>query len=408
MTVRSRFRPRVQLNFAHIAVEYNRRWAIDASGYLNSALLVVLLALVLSPTAARADVSARVSRSTEAVQQYLKMEMASRHIPGMQVAVIQHGRIVFSTAMGVANINRHIPVTDTTMFAIASATKAFTGVALLQLVERHKLDLAAPVSRYLDRLPRAWGNVTIRQLAAEISGLPSLVDNDTGKLIVDGDIEASWARVQSLPLEFAPGTGYSYNQTNYVLLGKVIDKLAGEPFTKFVEREQFEIVGMPHTRYGNDHDLIPTVATTYSSMINGNGKLGRTASLHSIFLDYPQMLRTAAGIESTADDIAHWIMALQDGRLLKNKRSLTTMWTPVRPTTGESGPWAWSIGWPVLSRPKHPEYGASGAEKAAFAVYPNDDLSVVILTNLQGASPEQFLDKVAAFFIPDLIVSGGR
>ena len=63
----------------------------------------------------------------------------------------------------------------------------------------------------------------------------------------------------------------------------------------------------------------------------------------------------------------------------------------------------WSIGWPVLSRPKHPEYGASGAEKAAFAMFPNDDLSVVILTNLQGASPEQILDKVAAFFVPDLV-----
>jgi CubicO group peptidase (beta-lactamase class C family) len=375
---------------------------------VNSALLFALVAPFLSLTAARAGASAPLSRSTEAVRQYLKMEMASRHIPGMQVAVIQHGRIVFLTAMGEANIERHIPVTDSTMFAIASATKAFTGVALLQLVERQKLDLAAPVSRYLDRLPRAWGEVTIRQLAAEISGLPNFVSNDTGQLIVDGDIEGSWVRVQSLPLEFSPGTGYSYNQTNYVLLGKVIDQLAGEPFTEFIERNQFETVGMLHTRYGNDHDLIPNIAPTYSSMVNGNGQLGRTATLHSIFLDYPPMLRTAAGMESTADDIAHWIIALQDGRLLKNKRSLTTMWTPVRPTNGESGPWVWSIGWPVLSRPKHPEYGASGAEKAAFAMFPNDDLSVVILTNLQGASPEQLIDKVAAFFIPDLTVEAGR
>jgi CubicO group peptidase (beta-lactamase class C family) len=334
--------------------------------------------------------------------------MASRHIPGMQVAVIQHGRIVFLTAMGLANIDHHIPVTNDTIFSIASATKAFTGVALLQLVERHKLDLAAPVSRYLDRLPRVWRKVTSRQLATEISGLPSFVNNDSGQLIVDGDVEASWTKVQSLPLEFAPGTAYSYNQANYVLLGKVIDKLAGEPFTAFIRREQFNIVGMPHTRYGNDDDLIPDIAKTYSSMRNGNAQLGRTATLHSISIDYPQMLRTAAGIQSTAEDIAHWIIALQDGLLLKDKASLTTMWTPVRPTHGESGTWVWSIGWPVLSRPKHPEYGASGGEKAALAIYPNDDLSVVILTNLQGASPEQLLDKVGAFFIPDLVTGAGQ
>ena len=375
---------------------------------VNFALLLTLATCVLWLIATPTDASTRPSQSPEAVQQYLEKEMASRHIPGMQVAVIQHGRIVFLTAMGLANIDHHIPVTNDTIFSIASATKAFTGVALLQLVERHKLDLAAPVSRYLDRLPRVWRKVTSRQLATEISGLPSFVNNDSGQLIVDGDVEASWTKVQSLPLEFAPGTAYSYNQANYVLLGKVIDKLAGEPFTAFIRREQFNIVGMPHTRYGNDDDLIPDIAKTYSSMRNGNAQLGRTATLHSISIDYPQMLRTAAGIQSTAEDIAHWIIALQDGLLLKDKASLTTMWTPVRPTHGESGTWVWSIGWPVLSRPKHPEYGASGGEKAALAIYPNDDLSVVILTNLQGASPEQLLDKVGAFFIPDLVTGAGQ
>lgn len=371
---------------------------------INSRLLSTFVASVLSLIAAGAGASAPLSRSTEAMQQYLETEMATRHIPGMQVAVIQRGRIAFLAAMGVADIDRHVPVTDSTVFAIASATKAFTGVALMQLVERHKLDLAAPVSRYLDHLPPAWAKVTIRQLASEVSGLPSFVNNDTGQLIVDGDIDASWSKVQSLPLEFTPGTAYSYNQTNYVLLGKLIDQLADSPFTEFIKREQFEIVGMPHTRYGNDHDSLPNTARTYSSMRQGNVELGRTATLQNIFMDYPQILRTAAGIQSTAKDVAHWIIALQGGRLLKNARSLTTMWTPLRPTNGETGPWVWSIGWPVLSRPTHPEYQASGGEKAALAIYPLDDLSVVILTNLQGASPEELLDKVAAFFIPDLTV----
>jgi CubicO group peptidase (beta-lactamase class C family) len=375
---------------------------------VNSVFLSALVASVLALIAVPAGASAPLSRSTEAVQRYLKTEMASRHIPGMQVAVVQRGRIAFLAAMGVADIDRNVPVTDSTMFAIASATKAFTGVALMQLVERYKLDLAAPVSRYLDHLPPAWGKVTIGQLASEVSGLPSFVNNDTGQLIVDGDIDASWANVQSLPLEFEPGTAYSYNQTNYVLLGKVIDTLAETPFTEFIKREQFDVVGLPHTRYGNDHDFVPNTARTYSSMREGNGQLGRTATLQNIFMDYPQILRTAAGIESTADDVAHWIIALQHGRLLKNERSLTTMWTPVRPLNGETGLWAWSIGWPVLSRPKHPAYQASGGEKAAVAIYPRDDLSVVILTNLQGAAPEELLDKVAAFFIPDLTVSTGR
>ena len=193
-----------------------------------------------------------------------------------------------------------------------------------------------------------------------------------------------------------------------MLLGEVIDTLAEAPFTEFIKREQFDIVGMPRTRYGNDHDSVPNLARTYSSMRGGNGQLGRTAALQNIYMDYPQILRTAAGMDSTAGDVAHWIIALQRGRLLKNERSMTTMWTPLRPLNGEVGPWAWAIGWPVLSRPKHPEYQASGGEKAALAIYPRDDLSVVILTNLQGASPEDLLDKVAAFFVSDLANTVGQ
>lgn len=367
----------------------------------NHGLLLTLVTCVLPlMMITRTGTCLGASQPAEAVRQYLEKEMASRSVPGMQVAVIQHRKIVFLTAMGLANMDHHDPVIDNTVFSIASATKAFTGVALLQLVERHQLDLAAPVSQYLDGLPPTWRTVTIRQLAAEISGLPSFVNNDTGQLIVDGDAEASWTKVQSLPLEFAPGNQVSYNQTNYALLGKVIDKIAGKPFMEFIKQEQFDVVGMPHTKFGNDSDPIPSTAKTYSSMRSGKGQLGRTAALHSIFMDYPPVLRTAAGIQSTAEDIAHWIVALQEGRLLKDKASLATMWTPVKPAHGESGSWVWSIGWPVLTRPLHSEYGASGGEKAALAIYPNDDLSVVILTNLQGASPEQLLDKVAAFFVP--------
>jgi CubicO group peptidase (beta-lactamase class C family) len=375
----------------------------------NRGLLLALVTCVLAlMMTTRTGTCLGASQPAEAVRQYLQKEMARRNVPGMQVAVIQHRKIVFLTAMGLANIDHRVPVIDNTVFSIASATKAFTGVALLQLVERHQLDLAAPVSRYLDGLPATWRTVTIRQLAAEISGLPSFVNNNTGQLIVDGDAEASWTEVQSLPMEFAPGNQVSYNQTNYALLGKVIDKVAGKPFTEFIKQEQFDVVGMPHTRFGNDGDPTPGNAKTYSSMRSGNGQLGRTAALHSIAMDYPPILRTAAGIQSTARDIAHWIIALQEGRLLKDKASLETMWTAVRPAHGESGSWVWSIGWPVLIRPLHPEYGASGGEKAALAIYPNDDLSVVILTNLQGASPEQILDKVAAFFVPDLANTAGQ
>jgi CubicO group peptidase (beta-lactamase class C family) len=107
--------------------------------------------------------------------------MKESHIPGMQVAVVQHGKLVLTRAYGLADVQHSVPVTTKTPFSIASITKAFTGVAIMQLVEegKGKLDLDAPVSRYLSSLPVAWRPVTIQQLLTHVSGLPDIVDQKT-------------------------------------------------------------------------------------------------------------------------------------------------------------------------------------------------------------------------------------
>jgi CubicO group peptidase (beta-lactamase class C family) len=124
-------------------------------------------------------------------------------------------------------------------------------------------------------------------------------------------------------------------------------------------------------------------------------------------MEFAPFLRTAAGLNATAEEIARWIIAVQQGRLLREKSSLTTLWTPGVLKDGQRS--VWGIGWPVFERPKHRVYLAYGGAKAAFAVYPDDDLAIVILTNLQGGMPEQFIDKVAAYYVPDMDakVTGG-
>jgi CubicO group peptidase (beta-lactamase class C family) len=328
----------------------------------------------------------------------LKSEMQARRIPGMQVAVVRHGQVVLLEALGFADVEHHVRVTEGTVFPLASATKAFTGVALMQLVEDGKLDLDAPVSRYLEGLPQAWQAVTVRQLATHVSGLPSIMDNNSAALIVPhAEPEASWAKVQTLPMESAPGTRYSYNQTNYLLLGKIIDALAGEPLAHFIQRRQLDVAGMRLTRYGDDRDVIENRAPTYSFMRMSNGRLETTDRLSRPYVEFPDFLRAAAGLNSTALDIAHWIIALQQGRLLAKRASLTALWTPTAIDTGSAG-FQPAIGWPANARARHPVYAPAGGMKAVFGVYPDDDLAVVILTNLQGGLPEQLLDKVAAFF----------
>lgn len=343
------------------------------------------------------------TQPTADIEAYLKGRMEKRKIPGLQVAIIKGGKIVMSGAYGRANVPDNVPVTNRTVFSINSATKTFTGVAIMQLAEEGKLDISAPVSRYLEGLPEKWQTITIRQLLTHVSGLPDILDfstGGTGKLLGDGSEESAFAAVQKLPMDFTTGEKYRYNQTNYVLLGKIIDKLSGKPFTEFIATRQFAAAGMTAASFGDSRDVIPNKAPSYRFYKAADGK----DVLGHAFDEFPNFLRTAGGINATAEDIARWIIALQSGKLLK-KESLATLWTPGQFNDGSATPWA--LGWPAISRPEHPAVAGIGGRRSAFYVYPDDDLAVVILTNLSGANPEDFIDEVAGHFIPSLLAANG-
>jgi CubicO group peptidase (beta-lactamase class C family) len=357
-----------------------------------SALLAVSL---LPPTSALAN--------ADRVEELLRREMRERRIPGLQVAVVRRGKIVLLRSFGIANLQDAVPVTDESIFPINSCTKAFTGVAIMQLVEEGKLDLSAPVSSYLDGLPAPWRAVTVRQLLTHVSGLPNILnvlDPGTGKLTGRDDENAAWAKVQSMPLESPAGERFSYNQTNYVLLGKIIDKYAGQPFARFFGARQFRAAGMTNTLFGDSRDVITRQAPSYRYVRNLDGHaLGEDRLVFS-YAEFPPFRRAASGLNSTAEDVARWIVALQGGKLLKTKAALKMLWTAG--TYNDGSPTQWAMGWMTKPRPRHSAVIATGGSRAAFVVYPDDDMAVVVLTNLAGAFPEEFIDELAGFYVPGI------
>jgi CubicO group peptidase (beta-lactamase class C family) len=338
----------------------------------------------------------------DGVDAYLQDQMQKRDIPGLQVAVVRHGKIIKLGAYGLANVQDSVPVDDRTLFQVNSITKAFTGVAVMELAEAGKLDLSAPVSRYLDGLPQAWHAVTVRQLLTHVSGIPDIWDRQA-RLIADGE-QASWAKLQTLPMEFAPGQRFRYNQANYVLLGKVIDKLSGRPFSHFIKERQFDVAGMPASGFYDSHDVVVHSARVYRRAA-GEGR--RKGELVCVFDDFPPFLRTAAGINTTAEGIARWVIALQEGKILKHKSSLATLWTPGVLNDGSCGGFGealpgYALGWPMTLPPEERAVGGIGGGRSAFFVYPDHDLAVVILTNLQGASPHLLAFEVARQYVGSL------
>ncbi|UOQ51219.1 serine hydrolase domain-containing protein [Hymenobacter cellulosivorans] len=347
--------------------------------------------------------------AADSVDMLVQNKMRQLRIPGLQLAVVHHGKIVKLNNYGLANVQDSVPVTSRTVFPINSITKAFTGVAVMQLVEAGKLDLAAPIGQYLPGLPAAWQPVTIRQLLAHSSGIPNIMPDD--EQVSEAEQQAAWAKVQTQPMEFKTGEKFGYNQTNYLLLGKLIDKLSGQPFAQFIEQKQLWAVGMPRTGFADAHTVTPHAVRGYSFLHAVDGELRRGKELRNVFEVFAPMLYTAAGLNSTAADMAHWALALQQGQLLK-PASLTTLWTPVPLNNGQTAGFSrqlngYAAGWPTVGRPEHPAAAAVGGGRSAVFVYPNDDLAVVVLTNLIGANPDRFVDEIASFYVPDMRVATG-
>jgi CubicO group peptidase (beta-lactamase class C family) len=377
--------------------------AILGGSAMRSAVIALLLmaaAPALLATAADAATSpVPEAQRRAAVLALLTERMTALQIPGVQVAVVQDGRIILNEALGMANLEQGIKVTPETRFSINSATKSITGVAAMQLVEAGKLDLDAPVSRYLADLPAAWGAIPVRHLLSHQSGLPDIVDSEG--VIGTNEAEA-WAAVKALPVEAADGVRFAYNQTNYALLGRIISQQAGMGFADFFQQRQFAPAGMGRTLFGDSDDIIPGRAPSYSfyrhfrSVGSKPGGEIKGTVLGHWRDEFPPFMRAGAGIITTATDMAHWLVALDQGRLMKAE-TRSRMWQ--RDALKDGKPGEWAMGWPVFeSRGRRIVAGIGGA-RSAFFIYPDQGLSIVVLTNLAAANPQRFIDDLATIYL---------
>ncbi|MDQ0065645.1 serine hydrolase [Chryseobacterium lathyri] len=235
-------------------------------------------------------------------------------------------------------------------------------------------------------------------------GLPEILklfDPMTGNIGPLKTEAAIWEKLKTLPLEFKAGEQFSYNQTNYYLLGKIIEKLTEKPFTADFNDNQFTIANLKNTIFGDSRDVIPNYAPSYRYNRFFDGKKG-VMKLTNTYTEFPDFTRTGAGLNSTAEDIANWLIALQSGRLFQKSSTLNMMWTPS--TFNNGTPTSWARGWGITKfRKKHKAVGMSGGNRSVIMVYPDDNLAIIVLTNLAGSAPEDFIEEIAGCYDPDIV-----
>ena len=235
------------------------------------------------------------------------------------VVLFREGQIVCNESRGLANQSWGVPNAGSTRFAIGSVTKQFTAAAILLLQEQGRLKTSDPVKLYYKQAPAAWKSITIKELLLHTSGLPEELF-DSGSPGFDHGTHASEEVVQAAtqkPLTAPPGTRTAYNNTEYVLLGLIVERASGQDYASFLEQHIFGPLGMIDTGVGWLPSVIPQRASGYTAV----GPDSQEAEAFD-----GTALGGAGAMYSTGEDLARRLISLHCGRLLKPEsyREMTT------------------------------------------------------------------------------------
>ena len=352
---------------------------------------ILLLACALLLQAQAPAVSGRAG----AMMEELRVKTGS---PGLSAAVAVDGKIVWAEGFGLADAENQVPVTPASRFRLGSVSKLFTAAALARLAEAGKLDLDAPVQRYVPSFPDKGQPITARQLAGHLAGIRHYVPQDFALPVRRYErLTEGLAIFQNDALVHAPGSAYLYSSYGYNLLGAVVEGAAGKDFGAAVDELVIRPLGLESTILDYPERIVERRVRFYRR--EADGTLLNERSIDSSY-KWP-----SAGYLSTAGDLVRFASAhLGDGYLKSETRSL--LFTSQRISSGaasgeETGVGlGWRIGKDGAGRRFLHHGGAIDGGRAFLLMYPDEKIAVAILANLSGARfAEGEAQKLAELFL---------
>jgi CubicO group peptidase (beta-lactamase class C family) len=317
----------------------------------------------------------------------IEREMRRYGIVGLTVGVRVDNRIVLEKAYGLANVELAVPARRDTVYQLSSTTKTITGTALMKVLGEKNISLDTPARTLLPELPEAWGAIAVRQLASHLSGLPDVVE------IEAKSAEEAIEVLGRKPLIAEPGAEWRYNQTNYLLVRRIIERLSGSSFEQYVARTLFAPAGMTSTTFaGSVFDVVPNRATSYQ---------GVNEVLRLREYRFPQFNNGAAGLNSNVPDLLRFDAALRSGAILRLD-ALATLWQPARLADGREV--HYGIGWDLDRTAGHRSAGHEGGGATTIRRFIDDDATVVLLTNgaRQRWDVEDLAQRIVAVWKPEI------
>ncbi len=314
-------------------------------------------------------------------------EMAAQGLVGMSVAIAKNGTVLYSQGYGYADLSTCEPVQPDIPFQIGSVTKQFTAAAVLQLQNAGTLNIDDPVVTYVGSYPFD-PRITLRMLLNQTSGLQDYHNFPAASSWVNGVPEQTvLSQIAQATLLFAPGTAYAYSNSNYFVLGSVIEAVSGKSYSDFMAANIFQPVGLSSTSYGQP----PVFASPYNAA-HGPGLIAD-----------PSYNFAAGALWSNVQDLATWDAALLNGKVIPAPL-FTLMVTPANVADYPQGqPSKYAMGWVRGTEVGHPfiwHNGETFSYTAFNGMFLDDGFSVALLAN--GPVDED----VPFFSLGDQIIQG--
>jgi CubicO group peptidase (beta-lactamase class C family) len=338
----------------------------------------------------------------KAIDHYVDAEMRRENVPGIAVGIYSREQILLAKGYGLANIELNVPVKAETVFQSGSVGKQFAAAAIMMLVEEGKVGLEDSITKYFPNAPQGWQEIRVKNLLSHTSGLSEYEsDERTGPqgpfyLRLDYTEDEMVSKIEALPIEFKPGDKWDYRNTNYVLLGVIIHKVTGSFYADYLQQRIFMPLGMSSTRLISEADIIPNRSSGYEH----KGEIIQNQSWVS-----PTFNSTADGaLYFNVLDLAKWDAALYGTKLLKQS-SLDQSWTVFSLNDGKSNGGNYGFGWAIATVNGHKLVEHGGAWqgfRSHFLRYPDDSISVAVLTNADSGRPGQFAHVIAGIVNPAL------
>jgi CubicO group peptidase (beta-lactamase class C family) len=338
----------------------------------GAALVLVLLAAGAgAPAAQSADVFDAVVRPFAADGRF------------MGAALVARGDdVIFSKAYGSANLEWNVPNEPATKFRIGSITKQFTAALILLLEEDGKLTLQDPLSRHVADLPASWKDITLFHLLTHTSGIRNFTALPDYRIrqVQPSSAAETLERLRGEPLDFPPGSQFRYSNSGYLMLGHVIERVTGRPYAEVLQARILTSLGMTGSGYDSNVAIIAKRASGYTASPNG------PENARFVHMTVPH---AAGALYSTTGDLHRWVRGLFGGRVL-SAASRQKMITPHLNN--------YALGLTVRDldgRRTIAHGGGINGFNAFLAYYPNAEITIAVLGNINGTAPQQIAAALA-------------